>query len=77
MTQDEKWLLKYNEVVMFIENNKRNPSKHDDEERGLYLNWIKHNRKLYAAGELKPDRVEFFEKLLVLCEKYKRVNQWG
>lgn len=48
MTQDEKWLLKYNEVVAFIENNKRNPSKHDDEERGLYLNWIKHNKKLYA-----------------------------
>ena len=23
MTQDEKWLLKYNEVVAFIENNKR------------------------------------------------------
>ena len=35
MTQGEKWLLKYNEVVAFIENNKRNPSKHDDEERGL------------------------------------------
>lgn len=35
MTQEEKWLLKYNEVVAFIENNKRNPSKHDDEERGL------------------------------------------
>ena len=52
MTQDEKWLLKYNEVVAFIENNKRNPSKHDDEERGLYLNWIKHNRKLYSAGLL-------------------------
>ena len=55
MTQDEKWQLKYNEVVVFIENNKRNPSKHDDEERGLYLNWIKHNKKLYAAGELKPE----------------------
>ena len=77
MTQDEKWLLKYNEVVMFIENNKRNPSKHDDEERGRYLNWMKHNKKLYMVGEMKPDRVEFFEKLLVLCEKYKRVNQWG
>lgn len=34
MTKDEKWLLKYNEVVAFIESNKRNPSKHDDEERG-------------------------------------------
>ena len=76
MTQDERWLIRYNEVKTFIEKNHRNPSKHDDEERGLYHNWIKHNRKLYAAGELKPDRVEFFEKLLALCEKYKRVNQY-
>ena len=76
MTQDEKWLSKYNEVKTFIETNKRNPSKFIPKERGLYLNWIKHNRKLYAAGELKPDRVEFFEKLLALCEKYKRVNQY-
>lgn len=76
MTQDELWLQKYQEVVTFIETNKRNPSKHSDEERGLYLNWIKHNKKLYTAGELKPDRVELFEKLLVLCEKYKRVNQY-
>ena len=48
-------------MVAFIENSKRNPSKHDDEERGLYLNWIKHNKRLYAAGELKLDRVEKFK----------------
>ena len=76
MTQDEKWLLKYNEVVAFIENNKRNPSKHDDEERGLYLNWIKHNRKLYTSGELKPDRMEKFRKLLEMTEQYRRKNQY-
>lgn len=76
MTQDEKWLLKYNEVVAFIENNKRNPSKHDDEERGQYLNWIKHNKKLYADGELKPDRVEKFKELLALMEENKRKNQY-
>ena len=76
MDQETRWLTRYNEVVAFIEREHRNPSKHDDEERGLYLNWIKHNRKLFAAGELKPDRVELFEKLLVLCEKYKRVNQY-
>lgn len=50
MTQDDRWLEKYNEVKSFIETNKRNPSKHDDEERGRYLNWLKHNRKVYAAG---------------------------
>lgn len=45
MTQDELWQNKYQEVVTFIETNKRNPSKHSDEERGRYLNWLKHNRK--------------------------------
>ena len=32
MTQDEKWMLKYNEVVVFIETNHRNPSRHRLEE---------------------------------------------
>lgn len=76
MTQDEAWIKKYNEVVAFIEANKRNPSKHSDEERGRYLNWLKHNRKLYAAGEMKEERVEAFEKLLFLCEEHKRKNQY-
>lgn len=76
MTQDELWLQKYQEVVMFIETNKRNPSKHSDEERGRYLNWLKHNRKLYTAGEMKKERVELFQKLLDLCEQYRRKNQY-
>ena len=76
MTQDEKWLEKYQEVFKFIEDNKRNPSKHDAEERGRYLNWLKHNRKLFAAGELKQERIEPFKKLLELCEQYKHKNQY-
>ena len=76
MTQEERWLEKYNELVTFIETNKRNPSKHSDEERGRYLNWMKHNRKLFAAGLLKEDRVEKFKKLLELFEKYRRINQY-
>lgn len=76
MTQDELWMNKYQEVVKFIETNKRNPSKHSDEERGRYLNWMKHNRKLYAAGEMKEERVEKFKELMELSEKYKRVNQY-
>lgn len=40
MTQDEAWLKKYNEVISFIETNKRNPSRHNPEERGQYLNWL-------------------------------------
>ena len=50
MTQDEKWLAKYNEVKTFIEENHRNPSKHNPTERGLYLNWLKHNRQLMNQG---------------------------
>ena len=76
MTQDEKWLAKYNEVKSFIETNKRNPSKHDAEERGMYLNWLKHNKKLLHAGQLNPKRVELFEKLLELSERYKHKNQY-
>ena len=76
MTQEGLWLSKYQEVDAFIETNKRNPSKHSDEERGRYLNWLKHNRKLYAAGLLKEDRVEAFKKLLDLSAKYRRKNQY-
>ena len=76
MTQDEAWMQKYDEVVAFIKVKKRNPSKHSDEERGKYLNWLKHNRKLYVAGEMKQERVEKFKELLSLAEQYKRVNQY-
>ena len=76
MTQDERWLEKYSEVVAFIETNKRNPSKHSDEERGRYLNWLKHNKKLYVAGGMKPERVESFKRLLELSEQYRRKNQY-
>ena len=76
MTQDEKWLARYNEVKSFIEANKRNPSKYIDEERGAYCNWLRHNRKLYNSGGLKPERKEKFEELLELMELNKHKNQY-
>lgn len=76
MTQEERWLAKYNEVKSFIETNKRNPSKYDAEERGDYYTWLKHNRKQMNAGKTKPERVAAFKELLALCEQYKRVNQY-
>lgn len=63
MTQDEHWLLKYNEMKASIETNHRNPSHHRIEDH-LLLNWLKQNRKLLNAGKLKEDRVAKFEKLL-------------
>ena len=77
MDQETRWLTKYNEVVTFIETNKRNPSKHDEEERGKYLNWIKHNRKSMNAGALKSNRVEKFKILLALIDENKHKNQYA
>lgn len=76
MRQDELWLLKNDVVKSFIETNKRNPSRYDNEERGLYCNWIRHNRKLYSAGQMKEDRVEKFKVLLTLIEQNKHKNQY-
>ena len=76
MTQDERWQRRYSEVKEFIEVNKRNPSKHDEEERGGYLNWIKANRKAINAGKMKADRVEKFKELLAMTELYRRKNQY-
>ena len=75
MTQDEKWQERYEEVAGFIKKNHRNPSKHRIEEHDM-LNWVKANRKVMNAGKMKPERVKMFEKLLVMIEEYKRVNQW-
>jgi len=75
MTQDEKWMAKYQEVVGFIEANHRNPSKHRIEEHDM-LNWLKANRKTINAGKMKAERVEKFKELLALMEQYRRKNQY-
>lgn len=75
MTQEERWMAKYNEVVVFIKNNHRDPSRHRIEEH-LMLNFIKHDRKLINQGEMKPERVEMFKEVMELGEKYKRINQY-
>ena len=74
MTQYERWQIRYDEVVEFIESNHRNPSKHRIEEHDM-LNWVKANRKVLNAGKMKADRVEPFMKLLELSEQYRRKNQ--
>lgn len=76
MTQDEQWQTKYQEVVAFILREKRNPSRYDDNERGMYVNWLRHNRKLFNAGTMKEERMEKFKNLLELMEDHKRTNQY-
>lgn len=75
MTQDERWLARYNEVKAFIETNHRNPSRHRLEDHDM-LNWLKANRKLFNAGQLKSERVDMFQELLTTMERYKRKNQY-
>ena len=75
MTQEERWQKRYEEVVEFIENNHRNPSKHRIEEHDM-LNWVKANRKVMNAGKMKEERVEKFRKLLEMTERYRRKNQY-
>ena len=75
MTQDERWQKRYQEVMVFIETNHRNPSKHRIEEHDM-LNWVKANRKALNAGKMKPERVGTFKQLLELMEVCKRKNQY-
>lgn len=75
MTQDERWMANWQEVMTFMESNHRRPSKFIDTERGL-RNWWKHQQKLLNAGELKAERLEKFNQLLALGEQYKHKNQY-
>ncbi len=75
MDQETRWLMRYNEVKRFIEENKRNPSKHRIEEHDM-LNWVKQQRKLVNAGKLKAERMEAFKRLMEIWEENKRKNQW-
>ena len=75
MDQETRWLIRYNEVVEFIQTNHRNPSRHRIEEHDM-LNWVKANRKVMNAGKMRPERVEAFGRLMALMEEYKRKNQY-
>ena len=67
--------MRYQEVMGFIIANHQNPSKHRIEEHDM-LNWLKANRKAMNAGQMKPERVEKFRKLLEMTERYRRKNQY-
>ena len=76
MTQDERWLARYKEVMRFLEENHRNHSKHRLEEHDM-LNWLKANRKKVNAGKMQEPRLAMFKELLALCEECSRVNQYA
>ena len=61
--------------MKFLQDNKRNLSKYNLEERRLYT-FVKHCWKQMNQGELKESRLGMFKEMLALSEQYKRKNQW-
>jgi hypothetical protein len=75
MTQDERWQQQYEQMMAFMNENHRRPSKHRLEEHDM-LNWYKATKKRIAKGELSEDRMEKFKTLQEVAEKYRRLNQY-
>jgi hypothetical protein len=75
MTQDEKWQLQYEQMMAFMKDNHRRPSKHRLEEHDM-LNWFKATKKCIAKGELPADRLVKFNALLEVADEYRRKNQY-
>ena len=75
MTQDERWQQQYEQMMVFMNDNHRRPSKHRLEEHDM-LNWYKATKKRIAKGELSKDRLEKFNTLQEVAEKYRRLNQY-
>jgi hypothetical protein len=73
MTQDERWMNRYREVMGFMDKNHQNPSKHRSDEHQM-VNWLKQQRKLMNAGRLKRERVGLML-LRAVAEQYKHKNQ--
>ena len=75
MTQDERWQQQYEQMMAFMNEKHRRPSKHRLEEHDM-LNWYKATKKRIAKGELSEDRLEKFKTLQEVAEKYRRLNQY-
>ena len=75
MTQEEKWQIQYDQMMTFMKENHRRPSKHRLEDHDM-LNWFKATKKRIAKGELPADRLEKFKELLEVAKEYRRKNQY-
>ena len=73
---EQVWLQHYNEVMDFMQKNKRRPSKHKTEDNVMF-EWIKYNKKRMVRGQMPEHRVEKFKRLLRLAESMTRVNQYN
>ena len=74
MTQDEHWNSNYQQIMDFMAENKRRPSKHRIEEHQM-LNWPKHQKKCMTRGTMKTERMERFNQLMDVDNQLLRKNQ--
>ena len=76
MTNEDLWMKHYDECCHFILRNRRLPSKYRPEERNM-VNWMKYNRKCVNRNKMVKAYAEKYERLLELCNKYRRINQYA
>ena len=75
MTQDERWQAQYDQMMAFMKENHRRPTKHRLEEHDM-LNWYKHTKKMIARGDYPADRIAKFKILQDIADEYRRLNQY-
>ena len=75
LEQDERWQAQYDQMMTFMNENHRRPSKHRLEEHDM-LNWYKHVKKAIAKSNYPPHRIEKFALLQQVANKYRRKNQY-
>ena len=75
MTQDERWQAQYDQMMTFMNENHRRPSKHRLEEHDM-LNWYKHVKKATPKANSPPPRTKKFPTLQQVPKKYRRKNQY-
>ena len=71
MTQDERWKAKYDEIMAFMAENHRRPSKYYVEERNNW-NWMRHQQKQMglkrrqaATAKITKNSYSYVKKLLL------------
>jgi len=74
MGAERTWNMKWQEIMDYMNEFKRRPSKHRMEDHKM-LNWIKYNKKIKSRGKMPADKEEKFNQLLDLADKYRKVNQ--
>ncbi|MEE0520938.1 MAG: hypothetical protein UDK36_06065 [Bacteroidaceae bacterium] len=74
MKREEQWDKNYDEIIKFMLENKRRPSKHKPEDSKM-LNWIKYTKKTIAKNKISESRLAKFKLLMELAERFRRKNQ--